>query len=495
VRRARWLAALALCSCAALGLASAAAEPPAPAVVSAASDGGITHVGQGFLHGLDAGAPDDLVRALHVRNWRVNSVASYERARALGAESITWVISDSWRSSDPTTGGAGFGFGGQGLVPAAAALPLYDEFVKNLVRWSIESGHPVTYWDVFNEPNNGYVGTRDMLLLTFEHAFASIRSVDPAAKVVGPSLSGFLATRPQPPDPAWAHDLDLTGFLDDISAKQLDYSAVSWHEIPGAVGSTVISGGPHVAVGDVATMRTMLAERGLTALAVHVNEYGGPADFAIPGWGVAWFAALEEAHVDVANRACWDSSDVVGGPTHSGCTAGVDGLFLSDGSPTPLYWVHRAYAEMTGTRLAVSVADAGTALLATRAASGEIQILVGRHSNDGGLSTADVPLDVQLGDTAGSARVAVRRIPRQQGALSSPTDASTQELPVSDGRVRLLLPAVADGDAMIVSVVGLPNDPAPMVPEAPHSGLLLVAMSGVVVVARAWRLKPTQARP
>ncbi|MDQ1713103.1 MAG: hypothetical protein QOE45_2553 [Frankiaceae bacterium] len=431
----------ALLAALALAASPTAARATGPdAVVTTTSAGAMTHAAQGFLHGLGAGASSTLMTPLHVQNWRVNDATTYDLAKSFGAQTITWVVSDSWRSAN-------------GGMPAAAAFPAYDQFVRDLVQWSIDTDRPVTYWDAMNEPNNGYPGTREMLLMTFEHTYEAIRDVDPDARMVGPSLGRFQPYRAAPLTPEWAHDLDLSSYLDQVAAQGMADTAVSWHEIPDTSGAAVTAGGPDTAVADVGVVDGLLAARSLQGTEIHVNEYSSAADFAKPAWNVGWFAAMEQAGVAVANRACWDTSDTPTSTVYSGCAAGVDGLFLSDGvTPTAVYWTHRAYADLVGDRLTITGRDPHLSVLAARDTGGVVRVLAGRQSNDGSLPTVNVPLDVAMPSGVTSATVVVQRIPNQRGALTGPVAVSSGSVSVTSGRLALTLPSVADGEAMIVTI-------------------------------------------
>src|SRR5205823_547065 len=90
------------------------------------------------------------------------------------------------------------------------------------------------YWDVWNEPN-GTCCPRfspldlatvsvDRWLETYIVAWQAIRSVDPHAQVIGPSLSALQWA------PGSPQEFDLDTFLAYSAAHHVVWSAISWHE-------------------------------------------------------------------------------------------------------------------------------------------------------------------------------------------------------------------------------------------------------------------------
>src|SRR5581483_2953143 len=288
--------------------------------------------------------------------------------------------------------------------------PLYEDYVRSTVRASIDKGTPVDYWDIANEPNNGWSGTRDQLHEMFLRAHDAIRSVDPDARIVATSQSTFQAA-PSADTITALHDSDLRSFLDYAQLHHMRIDAVSWHEI----GTR-----PEDVLAHAATVRSLLHDHpGLVVPnpELHVNEFSGPEDYRIPGWTVGWLAKLYEAGISVANRACWDrapESGSDGGP-YSECIEGLDGLLRADGAtPQPIYWVHRAYASLTGSMVSVASSDVDTsALAAADPATGSLTVILGRHHERAhdGRTASDVQLDIAYPFTSQSATLSVDRIP------------------------------------------------------------------------------------
>jgi len=158
-------------------------------------------VAQGFIHGVDSSTNPQLLSVLHPQSWLFEeNEAAYSAARAQNA-TVTDILSDDWYRATYTPGhGSG--------VPPWTDWHAYAQWVQAYVRATL-ADHHVDYWDIQNEPDGPIDGVRPTVsevLQEFSVAANAIRSVDPSAKVMGPSLSAF---NDQP-----GNTLDLATFLD-----------------------------------------------------------------------------------------------------------------------------------------------------------------------------------------------------------------------------------------------------------------------------------------
>jgi hypothetical protein len=459
---------------------------------------------QGLTPGMDLAALDDL----HLQNLRTSvdqdiapvggtgfPTSMYELAKARGA-GVTFVISDYWwrNHNNPVV------WGGDGRQPPwLDGFMAYDAMVKELVQNSITSGKHVDWWDVLNEPQNDCGPTdpaaandptkgrytdwcnKELYLEEYKHAHDAIRSVDPNAKIVGPSLGEF-DSEPNPvailPTACTSYRasrfLDLSTFIDYAKSNNLRFDALSWHELGMEPCEQGFMSSPSVIDGHVARARQLLDSAGMTSTQIHVNEYG-PRPFALnPGWIAGIIAHLDSSNVAVANQSCWDVHND-GTPTYSSCYSGqdsngdegaADGLFLRDGwTKRSTYWVHHRYGAMTGNRNAVALSDPqGMSAFATYDGT-KHKVLVARHvgchvaidsncdlaSNKTPAPTTGGVVRVRVSGTATSVPVTVDRIP-DVGALAAPIVDLSTTLPVVGGIVSVSLPAIADGDAYAISV-------------------------------------------
>ena len=396
-------------------------------------------VAQGFIHGVDATTSSALLSVLHPQSWLFEqNEAAYGAARAQNA-TVTDILSDDWYRATYTPGRLSG-------VPPWADWKAYGQWVQAYVRSTL-ADHHVDYWDIQNEPDgpiDGVQPTVNQALLEFAVAAGAIRSVDPSARLMGPSLSAF-NDRSGP-------TLDLSTFLAYVAAQHIRVDAISWHEVGARVSASENPPDPQSVIIDVARMRALLAAHpAVGSPALVINEYASVGTHLIPGWAVGWISALEQAGVSAANRACWSRPPAIPNECFDG---GLDGLLVpGSGRPAAVYWVHAAYAQMTGERLPTASPDATVSAFATERGS-TVRILVGRHvscsvTNQGSCApSAPVPpAKVTLRGSWRTVRVSVQRIPASAGAMASPPVMTF----VTTGPI--VLPAVADGDAYLVTLV------------------------------------------
>jgi hypothetical protein len=431
----------------------------------------------GFLHSIQpVGTVVAQATGLRVQWWRDSPPyqpwrkaydwTNWEAAAATGAK-MTLILSDLWHQetnqNDNTAAAPWNDWSG------------YAAWVAKTVR-TVKAIEHVDYWEIQNEPGaQGYYNaatwnalTPQLLLEQFLVAYQAIKSVDPNAQVIGPSLARF-ADYPGEWSP---HEFDLVTFLDFVAAKNIKLAGLTWHEIddfPGPhPGDNSMQ--PQNIVDHVGKARHLIASHpALGDLPIWINEYGRHEDSAIPGWAVGDLGALEEAQVQEAGRACW-FDQAPDGRSYEDCwSPTLDGLFgLNGSSHRALYWVYQAYAKLTGTRVPVSSSD-GTisGLAASNTAAHTIRALVGRHVSclaPDNLNCPETPgavpaptsvsLSVRLPWAADSVQVEVARIPATWQLVPAPTHVQFGTVPVTNGVVNVSLPGVADGDAYTLTISG-----------------------------------------
>jgi hypothetical protein len=201
-----------------------------------------------------------------------------------------------------------------------------------------------------------------------------------------------------------------------------------------------------------------------------VNEWDAAWNSRQPGAIVGYLSSLAYAGVDVANMACWGTS--LSGQERSTCFARpgmLDGLLLDDGTtPTDAWFVHTAYAQMTGggaTLLGSSIADPEASIVATVDPAGTIRVLLGRHTGcQAGVDEAcptsmsyAAPKQVHgiltVGTGAQTYSATVGKIPSVKAALQAPQALSTGTLAVSGGKLDLGTWSVGDGEAIVITLV------------------------------------------
>ncbi|MBV9096789.1 MAG: hypothetical protein JO079_01915, partial [Frankiaceae bacterium] len=304
-------------------------------------------------------------------------------------------------------------------------------------------------------------------------AYQTVKATVPNAKFVLPSLDDLTDTTIGGPDGAVnPHVLTFDELLPFLVAHGITPDAFSWHENGGLFETN-----PAVFQSQLDKFRWLESEYGMTTSPkIFVNEYDPAYANLLPGWSAGWIAALEQAKVDQANRACWQ--EVSGTTSYSECAKGsLDGLFTPtlDGQqseqPQANYWVYRFYAGMQGNVLNTSTSDNTVTALATNDATAQtISLLVGRHKSCtvavnpdcttvnapevGAIPTpapAPVSIAVNYPYAVSTVTATISDIPNVRGAMAQPV-ATTMSLPVVNGVVTVPLSAVADGDAYTVTL-------------------------------------------
>jgi hypothetical protein len=434
---------------------------------------------QGLLHGISAWTPRALLDPLHVQSWRISSRDMEHDTEIATHETI--VLSDLWGS---------YTYGWLQIYGSAPWMNwnLYRTFIAQTVQRYKDQGRTGLTWDIQNEPDisehyDWYkTANASLILEQFATAYGVIKSVDPTARIVGPSLSFFTAT-------PGTRLMDLRTFLDFAAARNMKFAAISWHESGGAPDDVSYDNRPASVVRHVQEVRALIAARpSLGNPEIHINEYSPEATRRIPGWSVGYIEAMERANVDQANLACFWALDQ--GPGFSTCDRGVmDDLIRTDGTPHAAYWVHRAYAEMQGgRRLATGSTDPNiTAFATTNGAT--VQALVGRSQGCTfsrafacpAAPAAPVSHEVALRLPSGTnATVTLERIANVPATSPGLEPVSTQVLPVVGGVVRIPIPSFADGDAYRVKVT--PDDAA--APEPSPTTTTLSSSAPVAVTGQ-----------
>ena len=423
------------------------------------SDQGQMRPLQGFLGSFDWSPPGDvlsiLIAPLKPQFWRLGACVfwskCYEIARQLGGK-VTFITSDNYafaKEGDQT----------YTIQPwndfrcsvSTDGWKCYRDYLKSMLEKSKTAS--VDYWDFWGEPDDwGRVGPTENMFETFKVMHEVFRSVDPSQKIVAPSTASFEGKE----------GFGVLSFLDYVVKNNLRLDAVSWHEF----------GSPEEVASHVAAVRKFFVEYPSLCTSacpeIHVNEFAVAEHHLIPGWGLGWLVALDTARINWASRSCWYFT--YQGTRLNDCGRGLNGLLLHDSTtPQPLYWVHRAYAEMIGKRLVAASSNARTPVLAVKDdQSKTVRILAGRyscgqnlrwctwtntaeHQNDQKAPLTDVTLVIQKYPYAApgsQVRAEIQRIPNEgiPGPLLQPVTLPPRTLTVaSDDSVTIDLKGFEDG--------------------------------------------------
>jgi hypothetical protein len=413
---------------------------------------------QGFLHSIDQNTDSSRVAALRPRFWRGHGDKQFNDLVAPYGVEMTQIVSDYWvyYHWDKDKGGAN---------PPWADWSAYSNYVTALVQLAKSQGWTPAYWEIQNEPDAGYPyvpGTDTSIentLAVYQHGYEAIKAADPNAKVLGPSLSGFTITRV----PAHPEILDLTTFLDFANAHNLRFDALGLHETGAEHLPQAFDRQPDSVESHVAQLRGELFRwPNIGTPRIFVSEYGGGRMLSVPGWRVGYIASIEAAGVESATTSCWPFAPVIN------CEAGTLGGLLDGDKSTPraAYWVHRAYADMRGTRIDTSDSVQSLSAFAIAEPGGRAwRALLGRHQSctaqvnplcqqpaSATPAPSPVTVAIRVGGPDRTLTATVARIPDVNGTVPTQPPGNVQQVVVRGGVGRLVLPAFADGDAYTLRI-------------------------------------------
>ena len=431
------------------------AAQPCVAVDGGQAEGTAAGRMQGFLHGIDGYTNRARIAALQPTTWRGSPGKNWHGLVSPYGVETTEVLSDDWlvATFDKDKGGA---------AAPWEDWDAYRSFVTDLVQRAESEGWAPTYWEILNEPEGGLpyrtgpTASIDNTLQTYLNGYRAIKAADPHAKVIGPSTMFTVEHLTNHPEL-----LDLTTFLDFANAHNMHLDAISWHET-GPDHLQPFDRLPDSIANHVDRIRNELFRwPNIGKPQIFVNEYGNSGSLGLPGSNVGYLAALENAGVDSANISC----SPLGSSDPAGCGNPTLGGLLDKDESTPRasYWVHRAYADMRGTRLDASSSVPFLSAFAVARGGGSWEVLLGRHQSctspanpqctePASAVPAPIPVTVaiRVGGPDRTLTVAVQRIPDATGAMPDAPPTSSQHVVVKDGVVQLGTPAFADGEAYIL---------------------------------------------
>jgi xylan 1,4-beta-xylosidase len=346
--------------------------------------GPTTFRASGFLHGISSSAPpQELVEPLKPRLFRAlvqhvglyDELGFYKRAAALGARVHVDLSScHGCPENGPCPGDNG-------------DWTAWDRAVDYLINARKQKGYNID-WDIWNEPNLGEYWRRshEVYLEMWARTVRKIRSDDPKAKIVGPSICGY--------DREW-----LQRFLLWAKSEGVLPDIICWHEFDDPRGIPA----------RVAEFRSFLRANGIPLKPISLNEIVGSHHLTKPGPTAMYLWAIEDAGVESAAHSCWEDEE----KGISGCgTDSLAGILVpSTKEPRSVWWVYRRYADLTGTLVRVEQSKSICGLASVDAKKKQIGLLIGHN----GQAKTDarlrfVNLD-RVGFLSDKVRVSVERIP------------------------------------------------------------------------------------
>ena len=393
----------------------------------------------GFLHSVGPTLPaQDMLAPLKPRLFRLNSggaglegtrgAGTYERLKKLGAR-VQVCISDSC------------GYGKDLHWPGDNGdWSWWDAVVDRILKVARDKRYSVE-WDIWNEPD--YEGfwkrDRERFFETWRRAYGRIRAFDPKCVIVGPSIANF--------NVKW-----LMAFLKYANANNVLPDIVAWHEMSWQrLDYKFIPA-------HVAFVRRFMAEQGIDARPIDINEMIGPSLQTSPGAAVWFFAGLEQAKVNGACHACWpDEKEGV----NNGGNYSLDGILTHpDRRPRSTWWAYKGYAEVAGPLVGLTPSVSVNGVAGVDADATEVRVILGRHGGiKGELEARFFNLDkLPFLRRDGKVRIVAERIPDSGWqALENPLKTTDVEHSVREDGLTLTLHDFGPSDAYLVRLCAVPE--------------------------------------
>lgn len=467
-------------------------------VNTANSLGTETRPGAGLLHGT-VPIGNKWVRALNLNFWRIqaNNATQYSQAAAVvPSQNVIELLSDAWYGA--TRSATGY------AADPWANWSSYTSFVTTVVRQAQARGQdPI--WEIQNEPE-GYPydpaqpPSRALVEAQYLKAYQAIKSVNPQARVVGPSIDWQYESSSAP----WY--IDMKSFIPFAAANGMKLYAIAWHDNSDLSDQSplIYSEMPQVVRDHAEEVRELVAENpGIGSPLLFGDENSSPSGTFIPGFAAGYFAAEDQAGLDEANRACWSYPESYDPGSCFG--PNLDGLLNRDGNPNASYWTMVDYGAMSGARVQSETSDINLSALAVTN-SGVTRVLLGRHQTCSeptttwaychGPATLPAPVattvQVLLPTGVTSATVQVQAVPNTRADLTTAPATTTSTVAVVGGLASITIPSFGDGDAYFVTIATKtqPGSNATAGPPAPSGDLAVVESPQAIGPAVATRMLP-----
>ena len=371
----------------------------------------------GLLHGIDpTKPPDNFIKPLQPKLWRVGRLDIYDRIIANGAE-FQLVVSDLW------------GYGSNPKGWPYQNYPAWEAFIRQLAQQN--KGKKII-WDIWNEPdlrNPFWRGSREQFFETYKRAYKILREeLGPSAIIGGPSISRY--------DKGY-----LADFLDYCKANKLEVNFLAWHELN---DTRILFIDDHV-IDAKRNFQQSASYRELKLQKIYVNEIVGELAQYQPGEILGYLYNLEYAKADGACRACWETK----GPNKvSNCFNNTLTGMVTPNSfePRAAWWTYKAYADGVNSRvMSRSDNDRVVALASKSNPEGKAQVLLGYFDRNYSSAT-NITLNLnnlqQLGIQKGQKiSLKLEQIPNnQEGAVPKLVRVKEANVSVDSDRLNYVIP-------------------------------------------------------
>ncbi|MCX8053250.1 MAG: hypothetical protein N3B12_05530, partial [Armatimonadetes bacterium] len=280
------------------------------------------------------------------------------------------------------------------------------------------------------EPNLAEYWARDYdsYLEMWRRTVRRIRSSDPKAEIVGPSICSYNAE--------W-----LQRFLLWAKSNDVLPDIVSWHEF----------NDPREIPAHASELRAFLKKNGIRIKRFSLNEIIGGHHLTKPGPTAQYLWAVEEADIESAAHACWEDEE----KGVYGCfTDSLDGILTPKGKkPRSTWWVYRRYADLTGVLVQTEACSDIRAIAGRDDAKNQVATLIGCN----GQAKLDVRIRFvnlnRMKALRDEVRVRVERIPDIGWEhLPEPQVIQDTVRPLFGSEITVIVPSLGPNDACFVQL-------------------------------------------
>lgn len=277
----------------------------------------VTHCASGSLYGMTETLPADIAK--HVAPLKPNVFVN----PAISGNGHQQPIGDALKVSERLVGTTG-----KVQIRLADILPGWPykwpgqqswlASVKSIIQNKLASGRSnFDGYEIWNEPDGTWQsGNGDFNTVLWKPTYDLIRSLDPSAKIIGPSYSFFARNK-------------MSTFLNFCKSNNVLPDVVSWHQW-----------GSESFIGTLEDYRSLEKSLGISARRISINEYSsGTHEYeGSPGVSVPFIAKFERNNVESAMISWWFTN-----------LPGRLGSLLTDKNEKGGgWWLYKWYGDMTG---------------------------------------------------------------------------------------------------------------------------------------------------
>jgi hypothetical protein len=190
--------------------------------------------------------------------------------------------------------------------------------VKSIIQSKLNSGRSnYDGYEIWNEPDGTWQSANgDFYSILWKPTYDLIRSLDPSAKIIGPSYSYYNSSR-------------MSEFLTFCKKNNCLPDIISWHQW-----------GSEGFIGAVENLKTLEKNLGITERPLSINEYSSNTHTyeGAPGISVPFIAKFERNNVESAMISWW----------FTGLPGRLGSLLTATNEKGGGWWLYKWYGDMSG---------------------------------------------------------------------------------------------------------------------------------------------------